>query len=158
MGVGYRPANPAVRRFLAFVSSRWSSAALLLVVVLLSAQLWSLILSAMRPAPQHIVSIAMLQNPTPGRLVDFQGHYVKRRDCPGTWTIRLRDSDGVWHTLGDGPTGANPPGAYAYATKLLIPTSTATGPAILSEVQAVICSDVTHVERVEVPVTVSKAG
>lgn len=138
------------------VNGKLASLALLGAAVLFSYQAWSLIWGAVQPAAQEILSIA-LRPTSPGQLAEYTGHYRKRRDCPGTWTIRLLDSASIWHTLGDGALGANPPGDYSYTAKLFVPSGVVPGPAKVTEVQAVICTDLTHVARAEAPTTILPA-
>ena len=121
------------------IVSTVETALFILLGVFLSAQMWWGVSEYLAKPRFEIVSSTVEGPVVRGRTAQFTDHIIKRKDCPGEFTVRIKDSAGISTVLQEGRLGANPPSEYTYRKLVLIPTSVATGPVTISLVVSMTC-------------------
>jgi hypothetical protein len=120
-----------------------------IAAVLISAMAWSWLIDVARKPNMTILEFKIS---TPevkhGTSFTYTARYHKEKDCPGQWTIRGTDEDGVIVQIASGRLGTRPPGDFTAIWTLEIPDHIPTGRYEINEVIDGICDGgVTFVTR-----------
>ncbi len=128
------------------------------VALLLSFQAWNWVARMFAPVPFHYDALIVPEKISPGSPMVVSGTITKSRDCAGTSSMRIIDSNNVFYELFSRSIGARPPSTYNFQMPLTVPAGVALGPAVFSIVAVSNCGGDDYVERVLRDVTVEAAA
>lgn len=120
-----------------------------IAAVIISAMGWSWLIESVRKPNMTILEF-VIDTPVVEKASAFRytAKYIKEKDCPGQWTIRGTNEEGVVFQIASGRLGTRPAGSFTSTWKIDIPDHIPSGKYEINEVIDGICDGgVTFVTR-----------
>lgn len=120
-----------------------------ITAVLVSTMSWAWLLEAARKPNMTILEFRVDTPEVPqGTSFTYTATYHKEKDCPGQWTIRGTNQEGIVVQIASGRLGTRPPGNFSSTWTLELPDHIPPGKYEINEVIDGICDGgVTFVTR-----------